>query len=207
MRLSTIFQALADGELANLRIGDYKFDIADDDKPRILKSINLGLNELYTRFMLSIIHKEIPLVTNQEIYTITDENLLEILSVGLNECELSYRNDYTLTSINTLVLSKELNIKTNDKLKVKYKAKHKALTEQDITDDTDISLPISYLNALLYFIASRLYTSINNQLDGDLNEGMRWTQRYHEELSMLEQQGIDVDGIDENNWFNQRGFV
>ena len=63
------------------------------------------------------------------------------------------------------------------------------------------------MNALLSFIASRLYTSIVNHLDGDLNESNRYAQRYVQEIQLLERQGIDVDDLHQHTWFNQRGFI
>ena len=64
------------------------------------------------------------------------------------------------------------------------------------------------MNALIYFIAARLYTGAVNQLDGDLNEGVAYERKYQDEIAMLNNQGIDVDGFyDSNNNFRNRGFV
>ena len=81
------------------------------------------------------------------------------------------------------------------------------MTEQDIIDDTDTTLPSSYLNALLYFIGSRLYTSVVNQLDGDLNESIRYSQKYLQEIQMLSNQGIDTEDLIEMNLFHVKGFI
>lgn len=208
MRLSDIFESLATAELANLFVGDYKESIPDNFKQQVLNSINLGLSDLYTRFLLKTNKVEIPMIVNQDVYKITENDFVEIMNVLIDDKPLPYKtyDGYVLMTPNTLVIQKS-QIKENSKLTVIYKATHKKLTKTDINVNTELELPNNYINALFYFIASRLYTSIPNQLDGDLNEGVRWTQKYHEEIAILTAQGIDVDGIDNNDWFRQRGFI
>ena len=89
---------------------------------------------------------------------------------------------------------------------IEYKASHRKLTEEDILEDSEVDLPLSYLNALLYFIGSRMYVSVVNQLDGDLNESARYASMYQAELLTLTNQGIDVDHLNNNDWFYERGF-
>lgn len=210
MKLSDIFDALASGELSNLNLAEGGSKIKPDKLEVVLRSINLGLIDIYTRFLLKTNRVLVP-VSNSLILINTDD-FIEVLEVFSESKPLS-KFTYRMLNPNTLVLvdwEKYLsnnNISTVNPLAViEYKAKHRILTEQDIELDSEIELPHSYLNALLYFIGSRLYVSIPNQLDGDLNEGIRYTQRYQAELSMLKEQGIDVDGLDEHTWFYDRGF-
>lgn len=205
MKLSVIFNALASGELANLHLSDNAQSIFEDKKEIVLRSINLGLTDLYTRFYLKRKTKEILTDKSLLVYVLDDDEYLEIVQVSLGLDKLYLNLDYIMVDTRTI----KLNDYPRDKelLMIEYKARHKTLTQQDITDDTDIELPMAYLNALLSFIASRLYTSIVNQLDGDLSESSRYAQRYVQEIQLLNEQGIDVDNLQEHDWFNQRGFI
>lgn len=207
MRLSEIFNALASGELSNLYVSDEQKELRPEMLGIILRSINLGLSDLYTRFLLKRKVVEFPSQVNQQVYTINQDDLIEILEVSFNHrgLELNSFDGYSLLDTKRI----HLGFVPNDvvPIHVIYKAKHRQLNQDDINQDSDIELPSAYLNALLYFIASRLFVSIPNQLDGDLNEGIRYQQKYHAELAMLTEQGIVVDDLYENTWFQERGFV
>lgn len=214
MILSEIYDALATGELKNLRLSEDN-QITTQGRKVLLSSINAGLTDLYTRFLLKKNDIEMSYNKSREQYRIGRTDLIEILSVKLNDVELkvNHADGYHLLDPATIHIDKgiersylhsadELNV-----LNVDYKANHKKLTEEDIMLDSDVELPDSYLNALLYFVASRLFASIPNQLDGDVNEGLRYSKRYFDEINMLINQGVDVDGINEFALFNVRGFV
>lgn len=214
MKLSEIYDALATGELKNLRLSEDN-QITAQGRKVLLSSINAGLTDLYTRFLLKKNDIEMSYNKSREQYRIGRADLIEILSVKLNDVELkvNHADGYHLLDPATIHIDKgiersylhsadELNVLT-----VVYKANHKKLTEEDILLDSDVELPDSYLNALLYFVASRLFASIPNQLDGDVNEGLRYSKRYFDEINMLINQGVDVDGINEFALFNVRGFV
>lgn len=205
MKLSMIFNALASGELHNLFLSEDANSIREDKKEVVLRAINLGLIDLYNRFNLFC--KEITLQTEKALkeYRVPDEDVIEITHITYQERELVHHRDYRLKDVKTFVfMSYPLD---KQDIIIRYKARHRLLDVQDIEQDTDIELPMVYLNALLYFIASRAYTSIVNQLDGDLNESNRYAQKYMSEVQLLERQGVDVDDFDEMCVFNKRGFV
>lgn len=205
MRLSEIFDALASGELANLHLADDAKSIFEDKKEIVLRSINLGLTDLYHRFYLRRKFKELLADKTTLTYKVTDPECIEITDVSIGLDRQCLNLDYVMLDVNTIQLKEYPRDK--ETIMLEYKARHKTLNQQDINDDTDVELPMVYLNALLSFIASRLYTSIVNQLDGDLNESNRYAQRYMQEIQLLEQQGIDVDNLTQHDWFNQRGFI
>lgn len=205
MRLSEIFNHLACGELANLHLSDNAKSIFDDKKEIVLRSINLGLLDLYTRFYLKRKSKELSVDKSTLVYVLDEDECIEITDVSLGLGKLYLHLDYELLNTKTIKLKEYPQDKAI--LTISYKARHKTLTQQDINDDTDVELPVSYMNALFSFIASRLYTSIVNQLDGDLSESNRYAQRYVQEIQLLNEQGIDVDNLHEHDWFNQRGFI
>lgn len=205
MRLSEIFNQLAHGELANLHLADNADTIFDDKKERVLRSINLGLADLHHRFYLKRKYKDIVVSEHTKLYKIDDVDCIEIIKVKLGTEELCLNHDYVLLDTTTLQLKEYP--REHETLSIEYRAKHRELNQTDIDNDAEVELPLVYLNALLLFIASRLYTSIVNQLDGDLNESNRYSQRYMQEIQLLERQGIDVDDLFEHDWFCQRGFI
>jgi hypothetical protein len=94
-----------------------------------------------------------------------------------------------------------------DIIYVEYKAAHKVLEEIDISLDTEINIPHSYLNALLYFVASRFHVASVQPLDNERGEGMVYARKYQQELMLLSNQGIDVESPMFTDTFSSRGFV
>lgn len=195
MKLSEIFDALGSGELANLHL-TVNGEVLPEKQPIVLKAINLGLTDLHTKFILKRNVVKINVDPTINTYTIDADDFIEVLNTDLNGVQ------YSLLKPNTLYVTSEV----PSIITVEYKVNHKKLIEKDIINDTEVDLPLSYLNALLYFIGSRMYVSVVNQLDGDLNESARYAQLYQAEILTLTNQGIDVDELNDNNWFNERGF-
>ena len=205
MKLSHVLEYLASGELGNLNLAEDRINIKDEKKVIVLRAINRGLGDLHTRFLLRKAVAFIDVVEGEYVYEVMPEDLVEILNIEVNGKKLS-NTEYNLGDVNKFRVNNLLGI--TDDVRVEYKATHKKLTELDINLDTEIKLPSPYMNALLYFVAARLYTGAVNQLDGDLNEGVSYERKYQEEIMMLNNQGIDVDGFyDSNNNFRNRGFV
>lgn len=73
--------------------------------------------------------------------------------------------------------------------------------------EDELPLPLVYHNALGLYIASRLFRSMDNQLDGDLNESTRFYQAYQHELQLLDQQGITLDKQPQDTLFTAKGFI
>ncbi len=195
MRLSDIFDALGSGELANLHLVENN-SIIPDKLPIVLNAINLALTDLHTKFLLKRELVKINIEPTIDTYKITNGDFIEVLNSDMNGIQ------YSLLSPNTLYVKAD----KPTVVTIEYKASHRKLTEEDILEDSEVDLPLSYLNALLYFIGSRMYVSVVNQLDGDLNESARYASMYQAELLTLTNQGIDVDHLNNNDWFYERGF-
>lgn len=73
--------------------------------------------------------------------------------------------------------------------------------------DDELPLPMMYHNALGLYIASRLFKSMDNQLDGDVNESTRYYQAYIQEVQLLENRGYELDRQPQKDLFHQRGFI
>lgn len=195
MRLSDIFDALGSGELANLHLVENN-SIIPDKLPIVLNAINLALTDLHTKFLLKRELVKINIEPTIDTYKITNGDFIEVLNSDMNGIQ------YSLLNPNTLYVKAD----KPTVVTIEYKASHRKLTEEDILEDSEVDLPLSYLNALLYFIGSRMYVSVVNQLDGDLNESARYASMYQAELLTLTNQGIDVDRLNNNDWFYERGF-
>lgn len=195
MRLSDIFDALGSGELANLHLVEDNA-IIPDKLPIVLNAINLALTDLHTKFLLKRELVKINIEPTIDTYKITNGDFIEVLNSDMNGIQ------YSLLNPNTLYVKAD----RPTVVTIEYKANHRKLTEEDILEDSEVNLPLSYLNALLYFIGSRMYVSVVNQLDGDLNESARYASMYQAELLTLTNQGIDVDRLNNNDWFHERGF-
>ena len=195
MRLSDIFDALGSGELTNLHLVEDN-SIIPDKLPIVLNAINLALTDLHTKFLLKRELVKINIEPTIDTYKITNGDFIEVLNSDMNGIQ------YSLLNPNTLYVKAD----KPTVVTIEYKASHRKLTEEDILEDSEVNLPLSYLNALLYFIGSRMYVSVVNQLDGDLNESARYASMYQAELLTLTNQGIDVDHLNNNDWFYERGF-
>lgn len=204
MKLSYIFGMLASGELANLNLAEDHINIKPDRQVAVLRAINAGLMDLHTRFLLKRGRAEMPVVLSTDEFTITEPNFIELIDVYHNNRLLKDKS-YTMMSPNAFRFRNKLGVL--DSISVEYKAGHKVLEELDISLDTEVNLPPSYLNALLYFVAMRFYTGAVNQLDGDLNEGITYARKYQEEIMLLSNQGIDADSLVIPNSFHSRGFM
>ena len=206
MKLSYVFEMLASGELSNLHLVDEsKLDIKPDKIPIVLRSINAALNDLHTRFLIARNIVDIPVIVGEDTYEIGNDDFIEILNVNIDDIPMIHHHNYTLLNVNKIKVREKLGILST--LRVEYKAKHRVLTEVDVAMDANVNLPDSHLNALLYFVASKLYTSAVNQMDGDLNEGAAYMRKFLEEVKLLENQGIDVEELEPMNNFYSRGFV
>lgn len=210
MKLRELFDTLASGELHNLHLVK-NYQVVPDKEQVVLRYINLGLTDLFNRFVLrkdTLVFDRVGLKhgENQGNFFIHDDNLIEVLNVYLDDKVLQFNVDYQMPKVNHIVLRD----KPSDlaELKIEYKSKHPTIGLLDLANpDYEISIPSVYTYALALFIASRAYASNVNQLDGDLNEGNRYLKMYHDEIAMLTNQGVDVDSLDSHDWFYERGFV
>lgn len=204
MKISQLFEYLASGELGNLNLAEDRVNIKPDKAIVVLRNINRGLKDLHTKFMLRRAFIEVPIVIGNVKYIVDHDEMVEILHIYVGNRKLK-EHEYIKLDVNSFILNIVLGI--TDSLRVEYKANHRTLTELDISLDTEINLPNAYMNALIYFVASNLFTGAVNQLDGDLNEGAAYRSKYQAEILVLENQGIDVEILDNYNHFNKGGFV
>lgn len=102
-------------------------------------------------------------------------------------------------------------VEAGTKFTVEYQANHVTIPkvvdfESFDASKVDIDLPMTYLEALLFFIASRVITPISNNL-GNPQEGTSYSALFEKECQDLAVQGLDVDQAAINDRFSYNGFV
>lgn len=99
------------------------------------------------------------------------------------------------------------------KLRVIYRAEAKRLKKVEdngLYDPTKIflDLPMTYLQAILYYIASRKFGANQKAVQQGLNEGTNYYQRYIAACTLLQDQGAGVQPTgNSGNKFENNGFV
>lgn len=228
MRLSEVLEALASSELANL---SYVEDgqIVAGKLNQVISAINLGLINLYTRFKLKKGFLLLDVSTSHNTYSLTKENAISNNPDGyILDNDKPYEGDLIeileITNPLNMVMqfdgSEEITLLKPDTLKFRYVnqigtyiIEYAALPTKLSMDGEDIysvevELPDIYLNALLFFVASRLYSPVGVSMDNNRNSmDVSYIQRYETECKALMEQGVDVDTNHHSSVFFQRGFV
>ncbi len=232
MTLSDIFDQLAYGEFNKIFLGEAG-SIPQTSWNRIITHINLGLTELYKRFDLKQVELPVTIVAGTLDYDLKGAgDFIEILHVfNSDNVEIPLNNRVT-------AVNKEWNARqaTVDRvhtnvpsvlsvnpqmlpqvLTVVYKAGHTTIPKnpEDQLDNFDltgvkIDLPVSYLEALLYFIASRIFNpldigSVSNR--SPFHSGNNYYSKYEAACAQLKASGLDISENLDTGLFQQKGFI
>lgn len=223
MKLSEVFTQLAYGELSQLFIGtNNEGELTEESYPILLAHVNLGLTAIYKRFNLKEGRLVFPLSQSGNVYKlgVSDLNKIErVYTAEGTELPLNNANSplscYT-PQLNILRVPKQIVNKDRDLpekyrtdgLEVVYRANHLKLTDTNGIIDPDkilLELPDTYLEALLYFVASRMHNPIG--MVNEFNAGNNWAAKYEIECQRLELLNLEVDESNENNRLNKNGWV
>ncbi len=220
MKLSEVFTQLTHGEMSQLALGGQVFGETPDEKAAILIShTNLGLTALYKRFNLKEQQLEFELSTSGDVYQLQRDDLLKIEKVMTVEgTELPLNNSIEPYSCFTPQLNQvrvPLDIvnqvaslpdeyKTTA-LRVVFRANHPKIPDDTFPETYDLELPYSHLEALLYYIASR----VNNPLgaSGNYHAGDSWAAKYEMECLRLSEKNLQVDEVVGNIRLVSNGWV
>lgn len=91
---------------------------------------------------------------------------------------------------------------------VTYRAGHTPLMDKVLfvePEITEVDLPDIYLEALLYFVASRVHNPIG--FVSEFHEGNNYAAKYEAECQRLETLGLRLDNSNESNRFSRGGWV
>lgn len=229
MLVRDFLQRLVQVDLYNLHLTeDGTNTIRQDRQEWLLHNVNAGLADLSLRLNLKEqTSQEYELTQGNHKITFDDVGLMQILSVYLTKIGLGNLDNVVLPyklshqiepqsakSINECVQPtyyqsaiNELYI-NNPYPQASYQINlRKSLGQRLLGLNDELPVPVVYHNALGLFVASRMLKSMDNQLDGDLNESMRYFNRYMAEIQTLEQQGMELDNQPQQHLFFERGFV
>jgi len=213
MLLSEIFEQLTYGELVDTVLGGNDIgSIPLEHYPAIISHINLGLSELYKRFHLEISQETIKLYDHIETYNLNykyaqtnltstepykyimdsvskpfEDRVLKVLGV-YDE----YGNEYPLNdaseplSVFTPTYSSiQIPVRTFETtVFVKYIVDHYKIPTNTIDiSNVEVNISQAYLQPLLYFVASRVFTNIS----GDkINEGNNYLAKFEAACKKLQ---------------------
>jgi hypothetical protein len=89
---------------------------------------------------------------------------------------------------------------------VYYRAKHPRIEPEDLDPEAvEVELPDSYLEALLYFVASRVNNPIG--MVGEFNAGNNYSAKYELACKHLENSNLHIDRGSQNTRLLSKGFV
>lgn len=232
MTLSDVFDQLAYGEFSKIFLGE-SGAIPQTSWNRIIAHINLGLTELYKRFDLKQVELPVNVVAGTldydlkgagdfiEILHVFNENQLEIplnnRIIPLNKewgaaqstVDRVHTNVPSVLSVNPQMLPQVLT--------VVYKAGHvpipkiddAALDGFDLTG-VQIDLPVTYLEALLYFVASRIFNPMDQGSVANrqpFHSGNNYYSKYEAACAQLMSKGLDISESLETGLFQRKGFI
>ena len=126
------------------------------------------------------------------------------LNAGDDPTNPRYVNIRTPT-FNTLRVPAHLK---SESLTVVYRAKHPEVIKEDTSFDpteTVVDLPYSHLEALLYYVASRVYNPIGNL--GEFHEGNNYAAKFEAACRLLENQGLQINNGELNHRLIRNGWV
>jgi hypothetical protein len=222
MKLSEIFDHLSYGELSQLHIGgELDQGITPDNRHRMITHIMLGLTTLHRRFLLREGEAQLYLAPGLESYTIDAPDLLKVEQVydtEGNELTLDDRsNPDTLSRSSRNVVRVPTHVqealfkKGIRRLNVKYRADHVTIGVREAAKEpekVEVDLPSTHLEALLYFIASRMMNPIGvTGSQGQYHEGDNYAQKFEQACRQLEAGGFQLQDFDDGAKFRGRGFV
>ena len=220
MFLSEIFDQLSYGELAQLKLGDGdEPGISKDNYSKVMAHVNMGLTELHKRFLLKEGESTIPVVNGTYVYALDMNDLIKVERVyalidsEYVELELNNNTDsfllptYSARTPNykTLVISTTL---VTTELKVIYRATHPQLVKSVgyfNPNTVVVSLPYSHLEALLYYIASRIMNPIG--MSQQFHDGNNFAAKFEQSCMQLEMKNLQVDQTAYNNRLERNGWV
>lgn len=213
MTLDDIFFQLSNGELSQLSIGTSNGgSIPTNQRKKVAASVQLGLNDLYKSFLIKEKSVQVDLVADQYEYElatlapdlvgverIEDSDGYEVPMNGLNNLL-----NVNLTTYNTMVIPSGTEY---THYTVVYRAAHPDIdmtaAETDPTT-VDIELPPHFLNALLYFVGSRIHTPMAT---AELNVGTDYLMKYEAEKLRLKELNLSPDRVSDTSRFEANGWV
>ena len=232
MKLSKIFETLAASEVFTYEMADEDGDILPKYRRRITTLINSGLSDLYQRFSIKEGVLDLGVTKDVQHYVLSAD-VLEVLRMTTPEGKVYNLNSVTSSltpttgpygnvspyssnpslchaSYNELFFS---HVPCAGVYRIVYKvdATHISLDGIDTIDPKtiEIPLPLTYLNALCYYVAAKVYNPAGAEsvARSMFHEGNNWRSMYEEECNRLKANLAGAKSFNEVSNFTRGGWV
>jgi len=213
MLLSDFFEQLTYGEFSQLYLGGTEDDtgILAENYPKVISHINLGLTELHKRFPLKLEEVQIQQYAAISSYVLEEDYTVSVGTQGTKyildaanpftntvlriekvyddiEEEYYLLNDdqdedsLTTTAFNTIKVPTPLNTNT---MTVTYRSTHdKIVVAGLVPSTTELGIPDSLIESLIYYVASRAHSSLAT-LDTGVNEGNVYLAKFEASIAKV----------------------
>ncbi len=232
MKLSKIFETLAASEVFTYDMADEGGDILPKYRRRVTTLINSGLSDLHQRFSIKEGVIDLEVTKDKQHYVLSDD-VLEVLRMVTPEGKVYNLNSVTsqLTSstgpygnvtnntIHTALCHASYNelffshIPHPGVYHIVYKgdATHISLDNIDTIDPKTIGipLPLTYLNALCYYVAAKVYNPAGAEsvARSMFHEGNNWRSMYEDECNRLKSNLAGAKSFNEVSNFTRGGWI
>lgn len=217
MKLLEFLDMLSDMELSQINYGkkDEKGKFIYQDS--LVGLINRGLQELHQKFIIrkgeAIVNvnksKNYRVDITDNKYVLNPDshrNIIKIIQI-FNSCgqdidfnTINRNNCYPLEQIQLINKTTLIFDKCFGCYKVISQLGPKLLNNKYIDYDTDIDIPLEFINALVYYVAMNLH-AINpskQEYANVISPTVTYAKRYKEEIAELKALGMDIDGMGNN---------
>lgn len=218
MKLSYVINQLRTGELTQLSIGTATLDSAAIEQ--MVNVIQLGLTDLYTRFLLKKGQLSVTLDPDETEYPLAAPDLIQVervLADSGEEFSINERSNplsLRMASMGVLSVPQVILDQGDDLppcyltkgLKIEYRADHPTISLTDLNPDAvQLELPMTHLWALLMFVASRYHNPVG--MGQEFNAGNTYWSKYERACQELELEGIELSDQDQPSRLHLKGFV
>ena len=231
MKLSKIYETLAASEVFTYELADEDGDILPRHRRRITTLINSGLSDLHQRFSIKEGVVDLKVTEDKQHYILSDD-VLEVLRMTTPEGKVYNLNSVTSSlspttgpygnvsnisnpslchaSYNELFFS---HVPCAGVYRIVYKgdATHISLDNIDTVDPKtiEIPLPLTYLNALCYYVAAKVYNPAGAEsvARSMFHEGNNWRSMYEDECNRLKANLAGAKSFNEVSNFTRGGWV
>lgn len=214
MKLLEVFEHLSYGEFSQLQVGnpdgEGEFGVTPETRHRLVSHINLGLSELHKRFLLREGRTQIYVMPGLRDYTVPADDIHKIERVYQAGDELAVNDLGNPEAIHTTgfrTLSLPASV-SGPVLDVVYRADHPVLSARDAAKEperVEVDLPRTHLEALLYFVASRILNPMG--AGGEFHEGNNYAAKFEQACRVLENGGYQISQEAEKTKFQKNGWV
>ena len=231
MKLSKIYETLAASEVFTYEMADKDGDILPRHRRRITTLINSGLSDLHQRFSIKEGVLDLKVTEDKQHYILSDD-VLEVLRMTTPEGKVYNLNSVTSSLSPTTGPYGNVSNTSNPSLchasynelffshvpcagiyRIVYKgdATHISLDGIDTADPKtiEIPLPLTYLNALCYYVAAKVYNPAGAQTIARsmFHEGNNWRSMYEDECNRLKANLAGAKSFNEVSNFTRGGWV